>query len=329
MLSQKNDRFQHFHQSGRWQGLPLRVEDAPDGPRFEQVRSMDAVEGSEAIDILMLGVPNNGMMAGQPTNVFLIGDVANQRRSLTLIDAGADDGHDVLSTALSAAGIEPTRIGQIVLTHCHPDHVGGAGAIKELTGATVFAHPLERSQIERFGHGVEVDVWVEDDQEIEGDGFVMRTIFSPGHSPGHSCVFEPISGVLIAGDMISGFGSVGIFPPRGSMSAYIDSLRKLLAIHDASPFALVCPGHGPVIDDAGAKIMEYIEHRLAREEEVLAAVRVGNQTIDNLLPVIYPDVQTHLSFAARSTLQAHLDKLVEDGRLTRSGDTYTAQAGRD
>ncbi len=192
----------------------------------------------------------------------------------------------------------------------------------------MFAHPLERSQIERFGQGIEIDVWVADDQEIEGDGFVMQTISTPGHSPGHYCVVEPVSGVLIAGDMISGFGSVGIFPPHGSMSAYIDSLRKLLVIHEASPFALVCPGHGPVIVDAGAKVREYIEHRLAREHDVLVAVRGGHHTMDDLLPVIYPEVQSHLSFAARSTLQAHLDKLVDDGRLARTDDTYTVQDGR-
>lgn len=320
-MSTTNDRFQHFHQSGRWQGLPLRVEDALEGPRFERVTS-DVSDADVSVDILMLGVPNFGMMSGQPTNVLLVGHVADPDRHLTLIDAGAEDGYDVLVSALEAEGVEPGRIQQIVLTHCHPDHIGGAKAIREQTGAAVFAHPLERAQIERFGNGVEIDHWVEDDEGIVGDGFVLDSIFTPGHSPGHYCLVEQSSRVLIAGDMISGFGSVGIFPPNGSMAVYVDSLRKMLTMHESSPFALVCPGHGPVIADAGAKIREYIEHRLAREADVLAAVHAGSATMDDLLPAIYPDVQAHLSFAARSTLQAHLDKLVNDGQLTRDGDSY-------
>lgn len=325
-MSTTDDRFQHFHQAGRWQGLPLRAEDATDGPRFERITTgtTDSDVADAAVDILMLGVPNFGMMAGQPTNVLLVGHLSDPSRQLTLIDAGAEDGYDVLVTALASEGIEPGRIRQIVLTHCHPDHIGGARAIREQTGATVFAHPLERAQIERFGNGVEIDRWIENDEQVAGDGFALDSIFTPGHSPGHYCLVEQSSRVLIAGDMISGFGSVGIFPPNGSMAAYIESLRTMLAIHEETPFALVCPGHGPVISDAGAKIREYIEHRLTREADVLAAVLAGHAGIDDLLPAIYPDVQAHLSFAARSTLQAHLDKLVDDGELRVDGERYVS-----
>jgi glyoxylase-like metal-dependent hydrolase (beta-lactamase superfamily II) len=260
------------------------------------------------------------MMSGQPTNVFLLGYVADDTRSLTLVDTGDASGQDVLRAALAETGIDPQRVRQIILTHCHPDHVGNAAALKAETGATVYAHPLERQQIERFGGGLEVDVWVEPGQPIECDGFTVETIFTPGHSPGHYCVVEPISGVLLAGDMISGFGSVGIFPPHGSMRQYIDSLHRLLAAHEARPFSLVGPGHGPPIADARAKIEEYITHRLAREEEVYEAVASGATTVDAILPIAYPDVQPHLTFAARSTLQAHLDKLVEDGRVSKSSN---------
>lgn len=314
-----DDRYKVFHSKGRWQGLPLRVEDTGEAPRFEPL-----LDSGQQPAILAFGVPNHGMMAGQPTNVFLLGYVADEGRSLALVDTGDASGHDVLLASLAESGIDLQRISQIILTHCHPDHVGNAAALKEATGATVYAHPLEQQQIERFGNGVEVDLLVEPGQSIECDGYTVETIFTPGHSPGHYCVVEPYSGVLLAGDMISGFGSVGIFPPHGSMRQYIDSLRRLLAAHEERPFSLVGPGHGPPIADARAKIEEYITHRLAREEEVYAAVAAGAATTDEILPIAYPDVQPHLTFAARSTLQAHLDKLIEDGRVRRTGDTHYA-----
>jgi len=309
------NKYKVFHNKGRWQGLPLRVEDTGAAPRFEPLFDADQQPAT-----LAFGVPNHGMMAGQPTNVYILGYVADDARSLALVDTGDIKSHDVLLAALAETGIALERISQIILTHCHPDHVGNAQALKQATGATVYAHPLERQQIERFGNAIEIDVWIEPGQPIECDGFTVETIFTPGHSPGHYCVVEPASGVLLAGDMISGFGSVGIFPPHGSMRQYIDSLRRLLAAHEARPFSLVGPGHGPPIEDARAKIEEYITHRLAREEEVFDAVASGVASIDDILPIAYPDVQPHLSFAARSTLQAHLDKLIEDGRVRTTDD---------
>ena len=314
--SADNEKFKVFHSKGRWQGLPLRVEDTGEAPRFEPLFDDDQQPA-----VLAFGVPNHGMMSGQPTNVYLLGYVADAERSLTLVDAGDAKSQDVLLAALAETGIDLARISQIVLTHCHPDHVGNAEALKRATGATVYAHPLEQQQIERFGSGLEIDVWIEPGQSIACDGFTVETIFTPGHSPGHYCVVEPTSGALLAGDMISGFGSVGIFPPHGSMRQYIDSLRRLLAAHEARPFSMVGPGHGPPIEDARAKIEEYITHRLAREEEVFNAVASGVNSIDDILPIAYPDVQPHLSYAARSTLQAHLDKLIEDGRIERRSES--------
>jgi glyoxylase-like metal-dependent hydrolase (beta-lactamase superfamily II) len=317
-------RFDKFHAKGRWQGLPLRVAETGALPAFEQVVPPDA--SGDGPDVLMFGVPNHGMMAGQPTNVFLLGYVTDEARKLALVDAGATDSWDELLAAFGNSSIPIERVGQIILTHTHPDHIGNAQAIKQATGATVYAHPRETQQIERFGNGIEIDGWVGEDETIVCDGFSVATIFTPGHSPGHYCVAEPVSGVLIAGDMISGFGSVGVFPPGGSMREYIASLHRLQDAYAATPFSLVCPGHGPVIPDARAKIAEYIEHRLQREDEVFAAVSTGAATIDELMPHIYPDVQPHLAWPARATLQAHLDKLVEDGKVDLNDERYVLPA---
>jgi glyoxylase-like metal-dependent hydrolase (beta-lactamase superfamily II) len=315
------EKYRVFHQKGRWNGLPLRVEDTGDTPHFEPL-----VFGTDGPDVLLYGVPNEGMMSGQPTNIVLVGDVADESRRLALIDAGTVESYNALLAAFDGTGIPLARVGQIVLTHTHPDHIGNAAAIQAATGATVYAHPRERQQIDRWGGGIEINVWLGEDEPVPCDGFEFETIFTPGHSPGHYCVVEPASRVLIAGDMLSGFGSVGIFPPWGSMREYIDSLQRLLASDDVAPFSAAVPGHGPVIADARAKIEEYIEHRLQRQEEVFDAVQAGADTLDAMLPIVYPDVELHLSYAARSTLLANLEKLEEDGRITRIDDTrYTVR----
>ncbi len=235
---------------------------------------------------------------------------------LTLVDCGSAGTLPIFETAFETLRVDPERITRIVLTHCHPDHVGGAPELKERTGAPVWAHPLEKPPIERFAATLEVDHWIEDGVPIECEGYSLEPIFTPGHAPGHVALVESTSRLLLAGDMISGFGSVGIFPPDGSVSAYIESLRRLLAIHDAEPFNAICPGHGPVIPAVREKIVWYIEHRLAREEEIAADLgAAGPSTIDELLPMVYPDVLPHLTYAAKATLTMHLRKLAEDGRV--------------
>ena len=279
-------------------------------PRFEPVD----IQGAEPC-VHMLAVPNEGMMSGQPTNCYLLGYVAGGG-PLTFVDCGSAETLPIFVEAFEALGVGPKQITRIVLTHCHPDHVGGAPDLKELVGAPVWAHPLEKPPSERFAPALEVDHWIEDGVPIECEDYSLEPIFTPGHAPGHVALVVSTSRLLLAGDMISGFGSVGIFPPDGSVAAYIESLRQLLAIHEAEPFSAILPGHGPVIPNVREKIVDYIEHRLAREEEIATAVgQTGPATIDALLPVIYPDVLPHLTFAARSTLTMHLRKLVEDGRV--------------
>ncbi|CAN5294703.1 MBL fold metallo-hydrolase [soil metagenome] len=284
-------------------------------PFFEPV----SIESAEPI-VHMLAVPNEGMMSGQPTNCYLMGYVATDG-PLTLVDCGSPGTMSIFEAAFEALGVDPQRINRIVLTHCHPDHVGGAPDLKALTGAPVWAHPLEQPPIERFAPVLKVDHWIKDGVPIECEGYSLKPIFTPGHAPGHVALVVSTSRLLLAGDMISGFGSVGIFPPDGSVAAYVASLRRLLALHNAEPFTAICPGHGPVIPNVREKITGYIEHRLAREEEIATAVgQASPATIDDLLPVIYPDILPHLTFAAKSTLTMHLRKLVEDGRVTVDED---------
>jgi glyoxylase-like metal-dependent hydrolase (beta-lactamase superfamily II) len=112
---------------------------------------------------------------------------------------------------------------------------------------------------------------------------------------------------------VLGEGSVFIAPGEGSLSAYLDSLRRLRELD----LDVLCPGHGPYVTDPAAKLDEYIAHRLDRERRLLEALDAGVTERDSLLDAAWSDVPEHLRGAAALTLAAHLEKLAEEGRLPR------------
>jgi glyoxylase-like metal-dependent hydrolase (beta-lactamase superfamily II) len=169
----------------------------------------------------------------------------------------------------------------VVLTHSHADHS---------EAADLFDAP----------------VTLPSDGEVVGP---FRAIATPGHSPDSVClVFER---ACFTGDTVLGAGSVFIAPGEGSLSAYLDSLRRLRELD----LNVLCPGHGPYVRDPAAKLDEYIAHRLDRERRLVAALDAGLRTRDELLDAAWPDAPPGLRPAAALTLAAHLEKLAEEGRL--------------
>lgn len=194
-----------------------------------------------------------------------------------VVDPGPAD-RDHLDAVRAAAGGE---VEGVVLTHGHPDHAEGADAL----GAPVH----------RPGEG-----------ETVGP---LRAIATPGHSP--DSVSLLFGRVCFTGDTVLGTGSVFIGPDEGSLSAYLDSLRRLRALD----LEVLCPGHGPYVRDPAAKLDEYIAHRLDRERRLLEALDSGLRTRDELLDAAWPDAPAELRPAAELTLAAHLEKLADEGRL--------------
>jgi len=137
----------------------------------------------------------------------------------------------------------------------------------------------------------------------------FRTIATPGHSADSVCLLA--GGACFTGDTVLGSGSVFIAPGDGSLSAYLQSLRRLRALE----LDVLCPGHGPYVWDPDAKLDEYIEHRLDRERRLVAALDSGLRARDDLLDAAWPDAPPQLRPAAALTLAAHLEKLAEEGRL--------------
>jgi glyoxylase-like metal-dependent hydrolase (beta-lactamase superfamily II) len=193
-----------------------------------------------------------------------------------VVDPGPDDaGHLDAVRAAAGGGVEG-----VVLTHGHSDHADGA----ELLGAPVF----------RPGEGE--------------DAGPFHALATPGHSPDSVCLL--LGKVCFTGDTVLGAGSVFIPPGEGSMSAYLASLRRLRELD----LELLCPGHGPYVRDPAAKLDEYLSHRLDRERRLVAALESGLRSREELLDEVWSDAPAELRPAAALTLEAHLEKLREDGQ---------------
>lgn len=210
------------------------------------------------------------------TNTYVVGG--------WVVDPGPSDERHLRAVVDAAGAVEG-----IVITHGHGDHSDGAPLLAEMTGADVI-RPRGGDRAGPF-----------------------EAIATPGHAPDHVSLLAGRD--LFTGDTVLGSGSVFISPGEGSMSAYIESLRRLREL-DAEA---ILPGHGPVVWDPRAKLDEYIEHRLERERLVLEALDAGARTREELLDRAWSDVDfgaaPYLRYAAAATLEAHLQKLEEEQLL--------------
>ncbi|MBA3826559.1 MAG: MBL fold metallo-hydrolase, partial [Ktedonobacterales bacterium] len=165
---------------------------------------------------------------------------------------------------------------------------------------------------------------VADGEALAAGTHTLRVVATPGHRFDHLCLWHVASGVLFAGDLLAGNGTVVVIPPEGDMGAYLASLTRVGAL----PLKRIWRGHGPAIDDPLDKIAEYVAHRLAREAAVLAALHAAAtpQTVAQLVPVVYADTDPRMHGWAAQSLLAHLLKLAAEGRVTQHDDQWALPA---
>lgn len=181
-------------------------------------------------------VASRTFMGMYPPNVYL---VAGEQAAL--IDSGYRTKKAVRTRLEYIDGLAPLRLAYILITHPHYDHLGGARRIGEATGANILVHRLAAARAKK--HRVTADSLVEDGDTLDIGGIHLEVIHTPGHSPGHICIYMREGEVLFTGDHILGIGTTVIVASEGDMAQYIDSLRKLLSY----PVRLICPAHGPLV----------------------------------------------------------------------------------
>jgi glyoxylase-like metal-dependent hydrolase (beta-lactamase superfamily II) len=232
------------------------------------------------------------------TNTYLVGDDPT-----VLVDPAAR------SDELDAA-VADRSVGHVVVTHTHPDHVGGVGDYAAETDATVWAR---HGRTERFveATGVTPDGTLRDGEALPKTDVIA--VETPGHAPEH-LAFETGAG-LVCGDLAVAEGSVVVGRPEGDLRAYFGSLRRVYAREPNRLF----PGHGPTIDDPRATCERLIRHRLDREARVLAAVEGGASRLESVLDAAYDKDLTGVRDLALRTVDCHLRKLAVEDRVRWDG----------
>lgn len=249
--------------------------------------------------------PNASLMSGPGTNTIILGR-ADEDGAFVIDPADAAPAH---LEAIVQEGERRGGIRKILVTHGHPDHVGGAAELRERLGAPIYA--FNRRGVPILDHEVP------DGTTFRVGGDTLLAIHTPGHSFDHLSFLLEGAHILFAGDHISGITTNVI----GDLADYLNALKRLQSFE----IARIVPAHGPDVTDPRARIAEYIAHRLQREQQILRAMQeLGpGASIPQMVARIYQDVDPKLHPVAVHSVEAHLLKLEKEQMVARVGDGWT------
>lgn len=260
---------------------------------------------------------NPGPFTFRGTNTWIIGHGA----SVAVLDPGPQDAAHLAAILQATAG---ERISHILVSHTHRDHSPGVAALQAATGAPSHGFGPHMTPPDQGGeggdHGFHPDVTLPDGAAVEGDGWRLGAIHTPGHCANHLCFALEGTGILFSADHVMSWSTTVVSPPDGDMAAYMRSLARLAARDDR----LYLPGHGPPLPGPAPFVAALAAHRREREAMVEAALRAaGRATAQELVPPVYgPALDPRLVPAAARSLLAHLVKLAAEGAARRDGDHW-------
>jgi ribonuclease/clavin/mitogillin len=260
---------------------------------------------------------NPSPFTGPGTNTYLLG--TGPRRILLDPGQGVDAYQPILEEAMERVGCESFQ--EIVLTHGHPDHIGGCEQVMGRFGSL----PVKKCPWPEVDAAYSFEITaIGDGDVVETEGATLRAIHTPGHAPDHLCFVIEEEGSLISGDNVLGVGTTVIPSASGDLAQYMSSLERLLAENPGR----IYPAHGPCIEDGVAKIREYIDHRLERDDQILAAMGDGADIVSAIVEIVYAAYPKALHAAAGQSVTSHLVKLEREGRVCRDGAAEAPTAAR-
>ena len=257
--------------------------------------------------------PSPFTFTGTQTHIVGAGEVA-------VVDPGPDLPEHVDAVLAATAG---ERIAAVLVTHTHRDHSPAARALSAAAGAPVVGcapiAAFEGGWGESFDTDYRPDRVLADGEAVEGPGWTLRAIATPGHMSNHLCFAWEEAGALFSGDHVMGWSTSVVLPPDGDMGDYLASLEKLQARDDA----IYYPAHGPPVDAPAKLVRGLIAHRRAREAGILKTLAAGAATVPALVAGNYPALDPALAPAAGASVLAHLLDLRRRGRVAEANGTWS------
>jgi len=246
------------------------------------------------------------------TGTYIVG-----HGKVAIIDAGPDLAEHVDAVLAAVRGETVTHL---IVTHTHIDHSPATRHIEAATGAESYGFgPHGGGEGPAVEEGADRDFVpdhrLEDGAVVEGDGWTLEAVHTPGHTSNHLCFTLAEEQALFSGDHVMGWSTTVVSPPDGDMGAYMGSLEKLKARGETTYW----PTHGPPIPKPGSYVGKLLGHRRQREAEILSAVADGASTIPEIVALRYRGLDPRLRPAAARTVLAHLIHLVNSGRVACPG----------
>ncbi len=273
---------------------------------------------SLAPGVQRLTVNNPGPFTYHGTNTYIVGD-----SNVAVIDPGPENTEhfDALLNALKGR-----TVSHIVVSHTHVDHSPLSRKLQEKTGAPIFAegphrparplHIGEQNPLDASAdHEFEPDEALKHGDSIDGDGWSLEAVFTPGHTANHMAFALKNRNILFSADHVMAWATSIVAPPDGAMADYMRSLDTLLARDETLYF----PGHGGRVIKAHNFVRALRTHRKMREAAVLERIRAGDLLIPKMVARIYRDTDPRLHGAAALSVLAHIEDLVARGAVVTKG----------